>query len=117
MGSHQSGAEGQNVLLRPVPTLLGMQPRARLAFGAVSARCQVMMSCSSTSSTVKSFSSVCSPQTVQIPGVALSQVQDLVVTALTVKMLFGCNLKRNFFVCRFASDLLHDVWLWCSVTT
>ena len=33
-GSHQSGAEGQNPLPHPVPTLLGKQPRVWLAFWA-----------------------------------------------------------------------------------
>jgi len=55
VGSHQSGAEGHNPLPCPVPTLLGMQPGAWLAFWAASAHCQVMDSFSSPS-TPKSFS-------------------------------------------------------------
>jgi len=46
-GSQQSGAEGQNPPPHPVPTLLGMQPRARLACWAASAHCWVMLSFSS----------------------------------------------------------------------
>jgi len=41
--SHQSGAEGQNPLSHPVLTLLGMQPRVRLAFWAARAHCWVML--------------------------------------------------------------------------
>jgi len=36
-------AEGQNPLPRPVPTLLGMQPRIRLACWAASTHCWVML--------------------------------------------------------------------------
>jgi len=54
-GTQQSGAEGQNPPPHPVPTLLGMQPRAWLAFGAASAHHWVMAS-SSSRSTPKSFS-------------------------------------------------------------
>jgi len=43
-GAQQSGAEGQNPLPHPVPTLLGMQLRARLACWAASAHCRVTLS-------------------------------------------------------------------------
>jgi len=81
MGSHQSRLEGQTPLNLLV-TLLLVQLRMLLAFWAASAHCWLMSSFSPTSAPKSSLagllSSPSSPQPVLIPGVAPTQMQDVV---------------------------------------